>query len=95
LTGYPKRELDPFPMKRIHLRTIRERLGMTQETLAAKSKVAQNTISKLEVGTTLNPESAVLLALSKALDVDPRELRFGPDPRKRRGARAKPRATAA
>jgi len=79
-------------MKAIYLVTKRERLGLTQAQLAAKSGVSQNNISRLENGTTTNPGAAILLALATAVAVDPRALRFGPDPRRR--IRRKARAAA-
>jgi transcriptional regulator with XRE-family HTH domain len=65
----------------VYLRTRRERLGLTQEALAARTKVAQNTISKLETNARARPVFTTVAALASALQVDPRDLRFGPDPR--------------
>lgn len=71
-------------MKAIYLRTRRERLGLTQEELSSKSKVAQNTISKYESNPNARPVFDFVVALAVALGVaDPRQLRFGPDPRRR------------
>lgn len=66
-------------MKPIYLRTARDRKRWTQEQLEAHSGVAQAIISKLE-----NADAKAMfdtvVKLADALDVDPRQLRFGPDP---------------
>jgi transcriptional regulator with XRE-family HTH domain len=64
----------------VYLRTRRERLGFTQAALAARTKIAQNTISKLETNARARPEFATVAALASGLGIDPRDLRFGPDP---------------
>jgi transcriptional regulator with XRE-family HTH domain len=71
-------------MQSIHLRTLRERRRLTQAQLKSRSGVAQNTISKLESIPGIRPAYQTLLALSDALQVDPRRLRFGPTPGTRR-----------
>jgi len=71
-------------VKAIYLRTARERKHLTQVELAALSHVAQNTISKLELRAAHRPLMDTALALAAALNVDPQDLRFGPDPAKRR-----------
>jgi len=70
-------------MKPMHLRSVRERRGLTQEQLERLSGVAQNTISKLESNPHARPVFATVVALAKALSWDPLQLRFGPDPRRR------------
>lgn len=82
-------------MKPTYLRTRRERLGLTQEQLAAKAKVAQNTISKLESGVTAQGDFETRVALATALKVNPLQLRFGPDPRRRARAGTRRKAVAA
>jgi len=67
-------------MKGFYLKTLRERRHLTQEQLERLSGVAQNTISKLERRPMARPVFDTVAALARALDVDPLELRFGPDP---------------
>lgn len=71
-------------MKPVYLRTLRERRKLTQEELSRASRVAQNTISKLEVNRRANPWHATVVALAVALGVAPEQLRFGPEPTRRR-----------
>jgi transcriptional regulator with XRE-family HTH domain len=66
-------------MRGFYIRQLRRRLRLTQEQLAERSGVAQNTISKLET-TAVAPTYAVVLAVARALRVDPQSLRFGPEP---------------
>jgi transcriptional regulator with XRE-family HTH domain len=70
-------------MKPMYLRTIREQRGLTQEQLEALAKVAQNTISRLESDPKARPVFHTVVALAEALHIDPKQLRFGPDPRRR------------
>jgi len=67
-------------MRTFYVRTLRERRGWTQEDLAARSDVAQNTISKIESGFTRQPAFRIIVALARAFRVNPLQLRFGPDP---------------
>mgnify|MGYP001180851249 CR=1 FL=1 len=69
-------------MKHVYLRTRRAQLNMTQEQLEQRSGVAQNTISKLESNALAQPEFRTVMALAAALSVDPRHLKFGPDPKR-------------
>lgn len=69
-------------MKPIYLRTLREQRGLTQEQLEALAHVAQNTISRLESEPKSRPVFNTVVALARALHVDPQQLRFGPDPRR-------------
>lgn len=71
-------------MKRIHLRTARAKKRWTQEQLEAETarrgrRVPQSIISKLET-THSNAWAETALSLADALEVDPRALKFGPDP---------------
>ena len=75
-------------MKPVHLRTLRLRRRLTQEDLEQASGVAQNTISKLETHRLKRPVFQTVVALARALDVDPMDLRFGPDPAARRREKA-------
>jgi transcriptional regulator with XRE-family HTH domain len=59
------------------LKQAREARGLTQEQLEAASLVTQGTISLIETGSVKNPSWSTVRALAAALDVDPRELRFG------------------
>jgi transcriptional regulator with XRE-family HTH domain len=74
----------------MHLRTLRKRRGWTQEDLCRHSKIAQNSISRLERDKDARPSMATVMSLAKALEVDPASIQFGP-PR----ARARQRETAA
>lgn len=58
------------------LMEARRRRGLTQDQLAAKSGVDQTTISSLETGRNRSPKFDTVLALAKALDIDPAALRF-------------------
>ena len=74
-------------MKSVHLRTLRKRKRLTQVQLAIKAKLAQNSISLLETRPTRRPVYSTVVALARALDVDPEIIRFGPA-RQRRSSRA-------
>ena len=80
MTDIPERVKYP-QMTRYYLKTLRQRRQLTQVALEGKSKVAQNTISKLESNPHARPVYATVVALAKALGVRPDQLRFGPDPR--------------
>ena len=67
-------------MRPIHLRTVREKKRLTQEQLAAASGVTQVTISRLENDPDTRPAFDTVVNLANALNVDPKALRFGPDP---------------
>lgn len=69
-------------MKPIYLRTARERKHWTQEQLEEESGVAQAIISKLENTADAKAMFSTVVDLADALDVDPRQLRFGPDPQR-------------
>jgi transcriptional regulator with XRE-family HTH domain len=71
----------------MHLRTLRKRAGWTQEDLCKRSKIAQNSISRLERDKGARPSLATVIALGKAFGVDPLTIEFGP-------ARTKTRARA-
>lgn len=73
----------------MHLRTLRRHRGWTQEDLCKKSKVAQNSISRLERDKDARPSIATVIALGKAFGVDPMSIQFGP-PR----SKTRPPATA-
>lgn len=73
-------------MKAIYLVTERKRQGFTQAMLAAKANTTQKTISKLETSAVISPEFETVVNVADALGVDPRSLRFGPDPRTMRKA---------
>jgi len=80
-------------MKPLYLRTVREKLELTQVTLAELAGVQQNTISKLEATRGARPAYATHTAIARALNIDPDRLTFGPDPRRpRRRAKARRRA---
>ena len=59
------------------LAEARRRAGLTQDELAAKSRVDQTTISSLETGRKSSPKFITVLRLAKALHVDPSRLTFG------------------
>ena len=69
--------------KPIYLRTLRLQRGLSQEQLELLTKIPQNTISRLETNPLSRPSFATVDALARALKVDPRQLRFGPDPKGR------------
>lgn len=69
-------------MKPIYLVTARERAGLTQEQLEALSAVPQGVISKLENNPAATPAFLTVIKLADALALDPRALRFGPDPQR-------------
>jgi transcriptional regulator with XRE-family HTH domain len=62
----------------MHLRTLRKRRGWTQEQLSQRSKIAQNSISRLETDKDARPSIATVIALGKAFEVDPMSIQFGP-----------------
>ena len=64
-------------MKSIYLKTAREKAGLTQEELEAKSRVPQGVISKLERNADVRPAFDTVVKLADALKVDPRALKFG------------------
>jgi transcriptional regulator with XRE-family HTH domain len=66
-------------VKPIYLRAARERKKLTQEQLESKSGVTQGVISRLERENG-DPAFSTVAKLAAALDVDPRQLRFGPVP---------------
>lgn len=70
-------------MKRVYLRTERERAGLTQAELAAKAEVDQKTISRLELEADSDPSFRTQNNIAKVLKVDPAALSFGPDPKAR------------
>ena len=51
------------------LRQIRKQAGLTQRQLEAKSGVAQNTISRIEIGTVQDVSAKTLANLARALQV--------------------------
>jgi len=63
-----------------YLRSLRERRGFTQRVLAHKTGLSQDWISRLETKPQRRPSFDIVIALAEALGVDPRRLRFGPDP---------------
>lgn len=63
----------------LFLRALRRSRHLTQEALGELSGVAQNTISKLETHAMM-PSFTTVVGLADALQVDPRQLRFGPEP---------------
>jgi transcriptional regulator with XRE-family HTH domain len=69
-----------------NVRRVRNRLGMTQETLAERAGQDLSYLQRVERGTT-NLSAKVLLALAIALDVPPsllvRKARLGPAKRGR------------
>lgn len=73
--------MSPRPPRPIYLRTMRERLGLTQVALAHKSGIDQPRISRLEKHRPRRgPDFETGVALAQALGIDPARLRFGPDP---------------
>lgn len=64
-------------MRRWTIREARKRAGLTQEKLAAKTRIRQGVISNLETGKILNPGFSTVLKLAKALEIAPEQLVFG------------------
>ncbi len=64
-------------MKRIWLRDARRKKRLTQAQLSAALGKPQNFISRLERGHNVDPTIGEVIALAKALDVEPLALRFG------------------
>lgn len=58
----------------VELRRAREVNGLTIGALARDSGVDKGVISRMESGTTTNPQRDTLSRLSDALEIDPREL---------------------
>jgi transcriptional regulator with XRE-family HTH domain len=80
--------------RRVYLRTLRRKRGLTQDQLAALCGLPQNTISRLETKENVRPSWDSVDAIAGALKVDPTSLLFGPDPddRPRRRPAVKARA---
>ena len=57
----------------LHIRTIRESQGVSQEQLAADAEIPYSSVNEIEAGKT-NPTIASLMALSEALDIPLKEL---------------------
>lgn len=68
-------------MKAIYLRPARERKKLTQEQLEDRSGVPQAVISRLETDPKTQAMFDTVVKLADALEIDPRALRFGPDPK--------------
>ena len=52
----------------LHIRSIRESQGISQEQLAADADIPYSSVNEIEAGKT-NPTIASLMALAEALDV--------------------------
>lgn len=61
----------------IDLRTARRTRRLSQAQLAYLSGVDQGRISRLETGAIADPAFSTVRLLALALDMDPRDLRFG------------------
>jgi transcriptional regulator with XRE-family HTH domain len=70
------------------LRTLRTRRGWTQDDLCRRSRIPQNSISRLERDRSARPRFQTVQALAKAFAVDPLSIAFGPPRRKARAASA-------
>lgn len=70
----PRRRIRP-----LDLRSVRRVRRLTQAELAKKSGIDQGRISRLETGIVTDPAWSTVRQLAQALDIDPRELRFGRD----------------
>lgn len=64
-------------MKRIWLRDARRKARLTQAQLSSLIGRPQNFISRLESGENTDPTISEVVALAKALDLEPLALRFG------------------
>lgn len=63
--------------RQISIRARREKLGLSQEALAARCGLEQTSISKLELGVVSEPLFSTGLKIADALELDPHELKFG------------------
>jgi predicted transcriptional regulator len=54
-------------MKQLNLKKLREKVGMSQADLAAKSKISFSNICKIEQGKGINCKMSTLLAFKDAL----------------------------
>jgi len=63
----------------MRLKEIRTGKRLTQEQVAERAGIDQSTVSELERGVNPNPTLQTILALARALDVDPAELFPVPD----------------
>jgi transcriptional regulator with XRE-family HTH domain len=61
------------------LRTARLKRELTQQKLAALSGIDQGRISKIENGEIKDPAFSTVRLLARALNMDPRDLRFARD----------------
>lgn len=57
----------------IHIRQLREKKGLSQQSLADDCNIDKSQIARLEVGK-LNTGVKTLLKIANALDVEPKEL---------------------
>jgi len=57
-----------------NLRELREKKGLSQDRLAKRADVANNTIIKIEQSKNINPRLDTLKKIAKALDVSVDEL---------------------
>lgn len=57
----------------LHIRSLRESQGISQEQLAADAEIPYSSVNEIEAGKT-NPTIASLMALSEALDIPLRDL---------------------
>lgn len=64
-----------------YLITVRRRQRLTQDQVAELAGTTQATISRLEKDPHAEPSFKIQTAIADALGVDPRSLRFGPDPK--------------
>lgn len=62
-------------VKVTRLEELRAKAFLTQESLAERSGVSRDTISKLETGERVNAHARTIAKLAKALNVEPWELR--------------------
>lgn len=79
--------MDPGQRLATRLKTLRERLGLTQTRMARKLRISQATLNRLESGSQ-NVTLRTLAGLARALRCDVTELFLAPQPRegRRRGA---------
>ncbi len=63
--------------KKLTLKQARLSRGLTQQELAERSGIGQQSISKLERGRSAEPMFSTGLALANAVGVDPYRLTFG------------------
>jgi transcriptional regulator with XRE-family HTH domain len=59
-----------LPLLAVRLKSLRERLGMSQQDLAVKAGLSVSMVSQIEQGKKPDPRLSTIQALARALDLD-------------------------